>query len=50
MLVLGFFPHENISRHKLLTLVGGETTSDQGKHAQPNGFEDDVGVPSIAKV
>ena len=50
LLVLSFFPHKNVSRHKLLTLVGGETASDQGKNAQPNGFEDDVGVPRVAKV
>ena len=50
LLMLSFFPHENIPGNQLLTLIGGETTSNQWQYAQTDGFKNDVGISSIAKV
>ena len=50
MLVFGLFPHENITRRKLLTLVRREAASDEWEYTQTDRLEDDVRVPRVAEI
>ena len=44
------FPHEDIPRGELLTLVRREATSDERKDPETNSPEDNMGIPRIAQI
>ena len=50
LFVLGLFPHEDVTRRELLTLAGGETSSDERQYALAHGFKDDMSVPGIPEI
>ena len=48
--MFGLFPHEDIPRGELLTLVRREATSDERKDPETNSLEDNMGIPRIAQI